>query len=55
LFFTQNFAFGGQKWEKQKVNFLKWSVWEAQSKGISSTSLENTVLAHTAPESTRPV
>jgi hypothetical protein len=24
--------------KKQKVKFLKWSVWEAHSTGISSTS-----------------
>jgi hypothetical protein len=38
--------------KKRKVKFLKWSVWEAQSKGISSTGLEDTVSAHTASEST---
>jgi hypothetical protein len=41
--------------KKQKVKFLKWSVWEAKSKGISSTNLEYTVSAHTASKSTRPV
>jgi hypothetical protein len=40
---------------KEIVKFLKRSVWEAQSKGISSTSLEDTVSAHTASESTRLV
>jgi hypothetical protein len=39
--------------KKQKVKFLKWSVWEAQSTGISYTSLEDTVSAHSAFESTR--
>jgi hypothetical protein len=38
--------------KKQKVKFLNWSVWEAQAKAISSTSLGNTVLSHTASEST---
>jgi hypothetical protein len=41
--------------KKQKVKFLKWSVWEAQAKGISSTSLRDTVSTHTASESTRLV
>jgi hypothetical protein len=41
--------------KKQKVKFLKWSVWDAQSKGISSTSLKDTVSAHTASESTKLV
>jgi hypothetical protein len=35
--------------------FLKSSVWEAQSKGISSASLGDLVLAHTASESTELV
>jgi hypothetical protein len=34
---------------------LKWSVWKAQAKCISSTSLENSVSAHTASEITRLV
>jgi hypothetical protein len=34
---------------------LKWSVWEAQAKAISSTSLRDTVSTHTASESTRLV
>jgi hypothetical protein len=37
--------------KKQKIKILKWSVWEAQAKGI----LEDTVTAHTASESTRLV
>jgi hypothetical protein len=37
---------------KLKVKFLNWSVWEAQAKAISATSLEYTVLSHTASEST---
>jgi hypothetical protein len=49
LSFTRNFAFGGKK---QKGKFLNWSVWEAQAKAIPSTSLEDTVLSHTASEST---
>jgi hypothetical protein len=40
---------------KQKVKILKWSVWEAQSKDISSTSSGDTVSAHTASENTRLV
>jgi hypothetical protein len=40
--------------KKQKVKFLKCSVWEAQSKGIS-IRLGDTVSAHTASESTRLV
>jgi hypothetical protein len=40
---------------KQKIVISKWSVWEVQAKGISSTSLEGTVSAHTASESTRLV
>jgi hypothetical protein len=39
--------------KKQKVKILKWLFWEAQSKGISSSSLGDTVSAHTASESTR--
>jgi hypothetical protein len=41
--------------KKQKIKILKWSVWEAQAKGISSTSLRDTVSTHTASESTRLV
>jgi hypothetical protein len=52
LSFTRNFAFGGKKPKKQKVKFLNWSVWEAQAKAISSTSLRDTVFSHTASEST---
>jgi hypothetical protein len=37
------------------AKFLKCSVWEAQPKGISSTSFEDTVSAHTASKSTRLV
>jgi hypothetical protein len=37
----------------RKRNCLNWSVWEAQAKGISSTSLRDTVSPHTASESTR--
>jgi hypothetical protein len=29
--------------KKPKIKFLKWSVWEAQAKAISSTSLRDTV------------
>jgi hypothetical protein len=36
----------------KKTKILKWSVWEAQAKGISSTSLRDIVLTHTASEST---
>jgi hypothetical protein len=39
--------------KKQKK--LKWSVWDAQAKDISSTSLRDTVSTHTASESTRLV
>ena len=54
--FSRNFAFGGLKHKKkQKVIFLKCSVWGAQSIGISSTSLEDTVSAYTASESTKLV
>jgi hypothetical protein len=38
--------------KNRKVKFLNWSVWEAQAKAISSTSLEDTVLSHTASGST---
>jgi hypothetical protein len=41
--------------KKQKIKILKWSVWEAQAKGISYTSLRDTVSTHTASESTRLV
>jgi hypothetical protein len=37
---------------KQKAKFLNWSVWETQAKAISSASLGDTVLSHTASEST---
>jgi hypothetical protein len=36
-------------------NAEKQKVWKAQSTGISSTSLGDKVLAHTASESTRLV
>jgi hypothetical protein len=39
----------------KKQKNLKWSVWEAQAKGISSTSLRDIVSTHTASKSTRPV
>jgi hypothetical protein len=39
----------------KKTKILKWSVKEAQAKAISSTSLRDTVLTHTASESTRLV
>jgi hypothetical protein len=39
----------------KKHKNLKWSVLEAQAKGISSTSLRDTVSTHTASESTRLV
>jgi hypothetical protein len=39
----------------KKPKILKSSVWEAQAKGISSTSLRDTVSTHTASESTRLV
>jgi hypothetical protein len=35
----KKFAFSGQKREKTKN--LKWSVWEAQAKGISYTLFDN--------------
>jgi hypothetical protein len=38
--------------KKPKIQILKWSVWEAQAKGISSTSLSDIVSTHTASEST---
>jgi hypothetical protein len=41
--------------KKLKNKILKWSVWEAQAKGISSISLRDTVSTHTASESTRLV
>jgi hypothetical protein len=41
--------------KKLKVKFWKCSVWEAQAKGISSTSLGDTISAHTASKSTRLV
>jgi hypothetical protein len=41
--------------KKQKIKLLKWSVWEAQAKGISSTSFRDTVSTHTESESTRLV
>jgi hypothetical protein len=44
--------FAEKKRKKQKVKFLNWSVWEAQAKAISSTSLVDTVLSHTTSEST---
>jgi hypothetical protein len=44
-----------KKAKKRKVKFLKCSVWEAQAKGITSTSLRDTVSTHTASESTRLV
>jgi hypothetical protein len=44
LSITRNFPFGGKKPKKQKV--------EAQAKSIFSTSLEHTVLSHTASKST---
>jgi hypothetical protein len=36
----------------KKTKILKWPVWEAQAKAISSTSLRDTVSTHTASEST---
>jgi hypothetical protein len=39
----------------KKTKILKWSVWEAQAKAISSTSFRDTVTTHTASESTRLV
>jgi hypothetical protein len=39
----------------EKTKILKWSVWEAQTKAISSTSLRDTVSTYTASESTRHV
>jgi hypothetical protein len=54
--FSRNFAFSGQNAKKQKLKILKWSIWEAQSKGISSSSLVDKVSAHTAAsKSTRLV
>jgi hypothetical protein len=53
--FFRNFSFGEQKHKKTKVKFLKCSVWEAQSKGISYTSLGDTVSVHTASKITRLV
>jgi hypothetical protein len=41
--------------KKAKIIILKWSVWEAQAKAISSTSLRDTVSTHTTSESTRLV
>ena len=41
--------------KKLKIKILKWSVWEAQAKAISSTSLRDIVSTHTASESTRLV
>jgi hypothetical protein len=38
--------------KKPRIKILKWSVWEAQAKAISSTSLRDTVSTHTASEST---
>jgi hypothetical protein len=38
--------------KKTKIKILKWSVWVAQAKGISSTSLRDKVSTHTASEST---
>ena len=41
--------------KKQKITILKWSVWEAQAKDISFTSLRDKVSTHIASESTRLV
>jgi hypothetical protein len=41
--------------KKPKIKILKWSVWEAQAKGIFSTSLKDKVSTYTASESTRLV
>jgi hypothetical protein len=38
--------------KKPKTKILKWSVWEAQAKAISSTSLRDKVSTHTASKRT---